>query len=147
MGGVDICGETRAEHNRTKGKIMNEPIRIATQDLVGKWVECVCEGWDDLVEHGDKLKVVIVENNDLRFEGLELESFACGFFEGPRGLEIRGRLASRDPADFRSAMAECMACWFIAGRLGLPVSGDAPGRGTKQLDMRMSPFPSVIPSV
>ena len=63
-------------------------------------------------------------------------AFACGFFQGQRGADLRGRLASKDPADFRSAMAECMVCWFLAGRLGLLVTGDAPGRGAKMLDMR-----------
>ncbi len=63
-------------------------------------------------------------------------AYACGFFTGHKGKDLRGRLASSDPENFRSAMAECMACWFLAGRLRLPVSGDARGRGKKILDMR-----------
>lgn len=63
-------------------------------------------------------------------------AYACGFFTGSKAADLCARLASRSPADFRSAMAECMACWFLAGRLRLPVGGDAPGRGAKMLDMR-----------
>ena len=63
-------------------------------------------------------------------------AFACGLFEGQRGKELRGRFGSRSDDDFRSAMAECQACWFLAGRLGFPVSGKAPGRGNKMLDMK-----------
>ena len=62
-------------------------------------------------------------------------AFACGLLEGERGIELRGRLASSNADDFRSAMAECLTCWFLAGRLGLPVTGDAPGRKGKNLDM------------
>lgn len=62
-------------------------------------------------------------------------AYACGFFEGKRGRELRGRLASRDPDDFRSAMAECLACWFLAGKHQFVVTADAPGRGAKVLDM------------
>jgi len=64
-------------------------------------------------------------------------AFACGMFEGDRGKELRSRLASRDPEDFRSAMAECEACWFLAGRMRLPVDPVAPGRRGKNLDMRV----------
>lgn len=63
-------------------------------------------------------------------------AFACGLFDGERGKELRGRLASRNPDDFRSSMAECLTCWFLAGRLRLPVSGDAPARAGKILDMK-----------
>ena len=63
-------------------------------------------------------------------------AFACGLFAGNRGKELQGRLASRNPDNFRSAMSECLACWFLAGRLGLPVTGNASGRGAKMLDMK-----------
>jgi len=63
-------------------------------------------------------------------------AFACGLFEGQKGRDLRGRLASKDPESFRSAKAECLACWCLAGRLGFTVSAYAPGRNKKMLDMR-----------
>ncbi len=62
-------------------------------------------------------------------------AFACGLFDGDKGKDLRGRLASRKSDNFRSALAECMACWFLAGRMQFPVTGHAPGRGAKMLDM------------
>lgn len=64
-------------------------------------------------------------------------AFACGFFEEPKGSDLRGRLESREHSDFRSAIAECMTCWFIASKLHFPVYPDAKGRGQKVLDMRI----------
>ncbi len=63
-------------------------------------------------------------------------AFACGLFEGERGKELRGRFASRDANDFRSAISECLTCWFLAAHLGLPVNGEMPGQNSKILDMR-----------
>ncbi len=62
-------------------------------------------------------------------------AFACGMFESERGQELRSRLASTDPDDFRSAMSECEVCWFLAGRMRLPLDPSAPGRNGKKLDM------------
>ncbi len=62
-------------------------------------------------------------------------AFACGFFEGEKGKDLRGRLASREASDFRSAIAECMACWFLASELHLSVAPDAEGKERRVLDM------------
>jgi hypothetical protein len=69
------------------------------------------------------------------WESYVYSAFACGFFDGDRGKDLRGRLASKGEHDFRSAMAECLTCWFLAARLRFTVTPDAPGRGAKNLDM------------
>lgn len=63
-------------------------------------------------------------------------AYACGFFEGSKGKDLRARLADSGTKNFRSAISECMACWFLAGRMHLPIIGDAPGRKKKNLDMQ-----------
>ena len=65
-------------------------------------------------------------------------AFACGFFSGHRGNDLRRRLASRGTEEFLAAMAECMTCWFLAGKHKFPLSSEAPGRNARNLDMRIS---------
>jgi len=64
-------------------------------------------------------------------------SFACGLFEGNRGIDLRQRLASRGDIEFLAAMAECIACWFFAGKQKLQFLADAPGRNGRNLDMQV----------
>ncbi len=40
----------------------------------------------------------------------------------------RTMLSTRDPAQFRGALAECMAAWFLIEKMGLRVAAIAPGR-------------------
>ena len=65
-------------------------------------------------------------------------AFACGRFEGEKGLELRGRLTSADDDDFRSAISECLTCWFLAGQMKFPINPTAPGRNGKMLDMNIA---------
>lgn len=65
-------------------------------------------------------------------------AFACGMFVGEKGKDLLGRLRGTDAEGFRSAMAECMACWFFSGRMGLAINPNAEGRGSKNLDMRIT---------
>lgn len=64
-------------------------------------------------------------------------AFASGMFVGEKGKDLLGRLRGVDDDGFRSAMAECMACWFFSGRMKLPIDPYAPGRGAKNLEMRI----------
>jgi hypothetical protein len=64
-------------------------------------------------------------------------AFACGFFEGTRGRDLRNRLRCHSQEGFLAAIAECMTCWFLAGKHGLPLIADAPGRNGRNLDMKV----------
>lgn len=68
------------------------------------------------------------------WEAYILAAFACGFFEGAAGVDLRNRLAGIDDANFRSAMSECFAAWFIVGRLRLQIEPRPKGKGNRSLD-------------
>jgi len=71
------------------------------------------------------------------WEAYLMSSFVRGFFAEERGCDLKQRLASRDKAQFKAAMAECMTCWLLAGRLKLPLTADAPGRNGRNLEMQI----------
>jgi len=117
-------------------EIMAEWRKRPTRELVQRLeILCACGPYPSDAVAAAKLRRLRARK--AAWETYLLTAFACGLFEGSRGNDLRGRLTSADPDDFRSAMAECLVCWFLAGRMKLPVDSAAAGRNGRTLDMRL----------
>lgn len=57
-----------------------------------------------------------------------------GLFDGAHGIDLAGRLRSRESHNFRSGLGECMAAWLLAGPLRLEVETRPTGRPGRVLE-------------
>ena len=69
------------------------------------------------------------------WEAYLIAAFAVGLFDDEHGRDLLSRLRSKDDANFRSAMAECMSAWFLAGKRRLTVEPRPSGRPNHPLEL------------